>query len=1003
MVINMKRVQDKTVRNARMKQFKGRKNLKSIGQTTFLILSLSVIGIGFFFGIWVMGVLGDARELDVRRIVSTNTTQILDRNGTIVRETGITREWVSLNEISPVMIDAILAIEDARFYEHYGVDWTRTLAAQLSNVETLVTGTGGIQGGSTITQQLINQTHLLDEDGNRDTSIDRKLEEMLLSFQIERILSKDQILEAYLNYSPFGGGIYGVQAASEFYFGVDASRLTLSQAATLAGLVQAPNDFRPDRHPHITEVRRNEVLYMMERHGYITSTIRDLAAGEPITDVLVYYRSVSAEENAIFNDYVNHVLNEAYERWGINAHEGYTIETYLDPDIQTELITALTTNERVGWPDDYIQSAISVIDTQSGHIVGLAGRDLQRTEYDRNRERASVLPTHIKRSIGSTAKPIWAYGPAMEYLNWSPGTMLNDDLFAYASGMLVRNWSLQHEGRVSMRQAIAPSWNPPALQAFNAVVNEDPNLVANFVTGLGIPEDQVGWYVDAGGNQSDSLLESYAIGGNRTGMSPMHLAGAYAAFGNTGVYNEPRAIRRIIAPDGTIYYEPPGEVQPFRTERVMSEQTAYMMTDVLRTSVTNDQSRGDLHWATGTQANIPGWFIAAKTGTTNFDADTMARHNIPAGGVPDVWIAGYTHEYTMSIWVGYDSLAEGRYVYGNSRDIPNHLFREVMSRINHENPARSPQRPQGIIEANFELMAGTEIGVTCLPTGTSGALVRTELFLEGYGPRTCEATHYAIQLEAPTNFSVSASGTTLNFSWNAGNVSMGAMTLEEAQAAAARANALALQSTHMTDALRNLRPTEGEARMMIKRIQAGVGVGGGDIEYVVIANLIGGGTRELVTTTDTSVSYPVSPSDIADIRTFHVIARRGNTTSSPSNLANNDVNLIEPSDLEIVIPDMEGWTLSRFEEWANANNVQYSPPTEAYSNRVAEGLIITTNPTGTMRIDQTIRITISLGPQQDEGGATDSPQDPTPDSDQNVDELNDWCEDNEDDPLCDIL
>ncbi|MCL2560194.1 MAG: transglycosylase domain-containing protein [Turicibacter sp.] len=957
----MKRVQDKTIRNARMNKVERKRHWKSIGKTAFLMFLGAIIAAGFFASRWVMGVLAETPDLNVNLIVAANSTQIVDADGNVFHETGVNREWVYLHDISPVMIDAILAIEDARFFEHYGVDWTRTLAAQVFNIETFIHGTDGLQGGSTITQQLINQTHLLFEDGQRDVSIERKMQEMLLSFQIERILSKDQILEAYLNYSPFGGGIYGVQAAAQFYFGVNASHLTLSQAATLAGLVQSPNQFRPDWNPHFTEVRRNEVLDMMYRHGYINATLRDLAAAEPITDLLVYYTSTTMEEDEMFIDYVNLVLEEAYNVWGIGAHDGYRIYTYMDPAIQENVFNAFTTNDVVNWPNDHRQGAAIVVETQTGYIRGLAGRDLQRAlreDYVPGMERGRVMATDLTRSIGSTSKPIWAYGPAMEFLGWGPGTMLDDDLFAYGNGVLVRNWSREHDGRVTMRQAMAPSWNPPALQAFNAAVNHDADAVHEFITRLGFPEDEA------------RLYESYAIGGNTDGFAPIHLAGAYAAFGNTGIYNEPRSIFRIVAPDGTIYYcpseVPVAEGQepaaPFRSERAMSEVTAYLMTDTLRTTVTGDQNRGEYRLATATLANIPDWFIAAKTGTTDLEGARLEHPGlIPGDAVGDVWIAGYTQEYTLAVWVGYESVAvsieTGHFLRDAAGQMPNNLFRGIMGRIEHEEPWRRPERPAGIFEAPFELMGGDQIGVTCSPgAATPGAFERWELFQAGHGP-ACVSTRFTLP-DTPTNFAVSATGTTLEFTWD--HIDDLPMSLEEAQSTLSSVRAATQSATHISDALRN--PTEGQAAMMVRQIEA---IGG--TEYVVIGNLASGGTMELGSTTDNYLDVDdLTLSQLAGIASFHVVTRfeEGGQMSEPSNVVQNQ-NLIDESEFEITIPPMNGWTLVMFQEWRLDNGISATAYLieQEHSDTVQVGRIIRTNPTGTMEPNEVITLFVSSGPE----------------------------------------
>lgn len=951
---------------------------KTVFRTLFLCTILGVAAVSIWVGFWVYDVLAETPPLNPSLVFPTGTTLIFDEEGEIIYETGISRhEWVSFNDISPVMIDAILAIEDSRFFDHHGVDWSRTVQAVRYTGQNLLTGVDSMQGGSTLTQQLINQTHLFDETGQRVTTLDRKVQEVMLSIQLERVFSKEQIIEAYLNISPFGGNIFGVQSAAQFYFGVDANRLTLAQAATLAGIVQAPSMHNPDRNAPQTQIRRDEVLNMMVRHGFIEQEQHDLASAVPVTDLLNY--SDVNDDIERYRPFIDRVLEEADERFGIEPTGGYRIYTTLNREVQGFVFDLLNTNDHFIWPNPEIQTAVAMI-ANDGRIRALAGRELGVEQVDRGFN----LPVHMERQPGSTSKPIWAYGPAFEYLDWGTGTMINDELFGYdgsnPGSIIVRNWDNIYRGRVSVRYSMERSWNVPAIKAYQAVVDLDEGeTMERFVNSLGIPTTPV-----YGFNQR------YAIGGMRYGVSPLQMAGAYAAFPNEGVFNEPFTITRIIAPDGTIIY---GE-DYHRSERVMSEGSAYMMNSILRTSVSGH--------GTGGRAQVPGQWIAGKTGTTNFDEAILnAFPSIRANnGVPDAWFVGYSMEYTVALWTGHQHISDGSFLpFGDQgQAIPQRLFAIIMGRFNTAGE-RQPVRPETVVSRSVEWQSGENDGEACLPSAaTPRGFTRQELF-HAHAQPTCTSDRFTgtgtgtEELEAPTDFNVTAGGgTTLNFTWEhdiGGHLSM---SLEAATEALDRAVSQTRGQTHITQALLDLDPGEAEARMIIDGINAGAQEN--PIEYVVIATHINGSTRELVTSEGDSAEYILSRSDLVTLQSFHVIARlsRGGVNSEPSNIVLFNMDLVDESALSITIPNMDGWSRSQVEQWLRTNEITDYEFVEAYSDTVEIGHVITTNPTGTMAIDQSLLITISRGPEHDlpdipglPGDPSDGIDDPSDGPDQPID------------------
>ena len=942
-------------------------------KTIFMCFILAIAAVGWLIFEWVDDVLAETPEFNPELIFRGQSAEIFDREGLLIMEFGTQRsEWVQFDEISQVMIDAILAIEDARFFEHYGVDWTRTIAAVGYTGLSFIMGEDSMQGGSTLTQQLVNQTHLLHEDGTRNTTIDRKLQEILLATQVEQVFSKEQIIEAYLNIAPFGGRIYGIQAAAQFYFDVDASQLNLSQAATLAGIVQSPSLHRPDWHAPRTQERRNQVLTQMVNHGFITEEIRNLVAAEPITDLLVFNQD-GLEDTSRYDLFLNRVREEAYERFGIEDLAGYQIHTTLDRPTQTfvhELVTGTGPDAAMNgftWHDEDIQTAVAMIEN-GGAIRALAHRDESNTA---DRQLGFNFAVNGVRQPGSSAKPIWAYAPAFELLDWGTGSMINDDLFGYdgsaPGSIIVRNWDQRYRGRVSVRNAMEQSWNVPAIKAYQAVVDQiGITGMDAFVETFGIPAPP------NGSNQR------YAIGGHAEGVSVLEMAGAYAVFPNGGEFREPYTIERIITPDGrTIYQE---EYQ--RIEQVISEGSAYMMNNILRTSLTN---------GTGTDALVSNQWVAGKTGTTNFDEAIRAAHGIPHSAVPDSWFVGYSMDYTVAVWTGYQNVAGGNYLsWPHEQRISQRLFSIIMTELGNNEGWRAPQQPSTIVSAGIEWQSGTAEGEVCAPSvatpnsaTTLGHQFRQSELFHAHATPACTSPRFTQgrgEGGAPDNFSVEArQGLELRFSWDSG--SNLALTLEEATTARDRARGAALATNNMTQALLDMSPSEGEAQMLMDQITA---VGGG--EFAVFAVMANGDSVELFTTGETEYDFTLSRTQAVNARSFYVVARfTGGASSDPSDSV-SATGLIDLTRIEVTIPSMIGWTQQQVSEWANNNDIEnYTFDDEVYSDSVAIGRVVSTIPTGTMTVNQTLRVTLSLGEEEQEQDIPNIPGLPIPDDEDEPD------------------
>lgn len=905
-------------------------SFSNLFKSIFLILLLAGIA-GLTIGSFVMlSVIAEAPSLDVSRIYATNSTLIFDMEGELIDERGTERrEWVDFQDISPTMIDAILSTEDANFFTHNGVDWRRTLIANIQNLGTWFGESYGIQGGSTITQQLIKMSHLTDDRDGWE-GIVRKVQEIYLSMQIEQALTKEQILAAYLNFAPFGGSLNGVQRAAEFYFGTDAANLTLSEAAALAGMVQAPNTWRPDHSADNTERRRDIVLELMVRHGYITEEMATLAAADPITDNLVY-SELDIDNRNKYQPFVDAVLDEIRDRFGIDAHSGLRVFTTMNRPAQAFLYDLQNTNTFIQWPSDEFQTAIAFLETQTG-IVRAIGRGRDGATGERNRNRATQNP----RQPGSTAKSIFAYAPGMEFLGWGTGTSFNDELYGWENGQRIRNWNNQYHGRLTIRQALDMSWNVPAAKATMRVMDTiGTDGMTEWLEGLGIGMEG---FTDGIPNPAA------ALGGAGHGWTPLQMAAAYAAFGNGGIYNEPTFIDRIILPDGTVLYSDDHRI----SQRAMSEETAWMTTETLRSVMTRGTG------ATHANVGVGHMNLAGKTGTTQLDPAAYAYHNLTPGvsiGMNDSWFIGYSGGFTAAVWTGHDDWRDG-YITNAQQGISGRIFNQVMRNLNTEN-SQLP-RPQAVQQFTIELESGTDGNVLLASTNTPAAYQSPEWFRVGTQPTTA-STRFT-QLDTPQNFRASQSGTEMVFRWD--HIA-GATMMDRSSLVSALNHARAVGRT-VTN-VRNapvLNPTEADAVMMLNQLDRI-----GATIYTVSARTSDGSTIEIGNTYSDTLTTTVSLGELARITEFFVVARYENWAGLASNpSAPYRVNF-DPGLFEVSIPNMRGWLPSEATSWADDNGV-YLHFVQENHDEVAEGRIIGTDPSNTTTIGATIRVNISSGPSQ---------------------------------------
>lgn len=623
-------------KQAEQKKQRPRKRGRSIMKKIVLIMLL-IMTIGMFSGVAAFAwMIKDAPPLDETLLRDPLASIVYDGNAQKVVELGQQKRiYVSYNDIPKVLEQAVLATEDARFYKHHGFDIVRFFGAVLANVREGF----GAEGGSTITQQVVKLSFLTPEK-----TIKRKVQELWLAIQLEKKYSKQEILEMYLNKIYYSSRSYGVAKAAETYFGKsDLSQLTLSEAALLAGIPQSPNNYNPFTHPEAAEKRRNTVLSLMVKHGFISKEEAEEAKKVPVQSLLTENKQQS---DIPYDSFIDQVIDEVTEKTGLDVFTaGLHIYTTLDPNAQSYVEELLNSDEVIRTNKAEFQAGIAVVDTKTGEIRALGG--------GRKKEEGVTFgfnyATDTRKQPGSTIKPIVDYGPAIEYLKWSTYHQLKDEPYQYSDGTPIKNWDGKYEGQMSMRTALARSRNIPALKALQEVGLERAKEFANKL-GMGFNE----------------IHEAYAVGGVGKGVSPLQMAGAYSAFGNGGIYIEPHAVKKVVFPDGTEM-----DLRP-EPKVAMKDYTAFMITDMLKTVVQS---------GTGTAANVPGLHVAGKTGTTNYDEKDRRKYGLARGSVPDSWFVGYTPNYTAAIWTGFTKKSSEAYLSKTEQQYAKQLFKRVISHI----------------------------------------------------------------------------------------------------------------------------------------------------------------------------------------------------------------------------------------------------------------------------------------------------------------------------------
>ena len=702
--------------------FKKRFKKGNIGEKILIIIMLvlvSVFILGFVFAIYIVI---SAPDFDANSLFTKNSSILLDSESNEIARLGTeNRERVTYDDLPEVFVDALVATEDSRFFQHNGVDLARFLKATIGQLA----GNSGAGGASTLTMQIAKQ-RINGYEASGIKGIVRKFTDMYMSvFKLEKTYTKEQIIEFYVNIPNLGSGAYGIEQAAQTYFNKSISEVNLSEAALLVGLFQAPTAYNPINYPEKAEARRNQVLNLMKRHGYINDEECEIAKSIKVSD-LIYKGSRSKNKNIGF---INTVVEEVVKRTGKDPYlVSMKIKTTLiqsKQDVLNDLYAG--TNKNLKWPNEKIRAGVAVTDVNTGAIVAV-GANRQNDERNYN------YATMIKRHPGSTAKPIFDYGPAIEYLNWGTGQMVVDDEFTYSNGGYIKNWDNQYKGIMTIKTALASSRNIPALYAFQQL---NQNQIKTFVTGLDITPEYENGYIN----------EAHSIGGFN-GVNPLQMSAAYATFARGGVYIEPYSFTEIEFLDtGEIYTVTPEK----RT--VMSESTAYMINSILTYAVkSGNVSAGS---KSGTD-------VASKTGTSTIPSSTKQGCTVKGDIIGDSWQVTYTPEYSYAVWVGYDeNKGDTCLVSSTGNTVKKAIVRELTSKINSTN--KTFTKPSSVVTATIELETNP---VQLASEYTPEKLKSVEYFKSGTEPDTV-STRFS-KLTAPSNLKANyVAGTNLvTLTWN---------------------------------------------------------------------------------------------------------------------------------------------------------------------------------------------------------------------------------------------
>ncbi len=627
-----------------------------------IILGVGLIGcIGMAF--FVSKVYSQAPQLQLTDFISEQSSQIMDKDGNIIADVGQQiRTNVSYEQMPTSLIDAFIAVEDSRFFEHNGFDMSRFIKAMLNNIKSMSFS----QGGSTLTMQLLKKTYFEDDatgtqaDRSGMGGIERKMAEILLAPKLTKLTDKKTVFELYVNKIFYGGNnnIRGVQQAAQYYFNKDVSQLNLSESAMLAGVVNAPNAYNPFNNLKLATERRNIVLYQMYNHGYITKQEYNLAKTIKVEDLLVAQDDPSRKNSGdkyAYQAYIDTVINEATALTGRDpTTTAMRIYTCMDPKIQS-FMDNVQDGTIVSFPDELMEIGIVSMNNSTGEIVAIAG--------GRNyASGGSLLLNHATdqyKQPGSSIKTLLSYPLAFQYLGWSTSHVVVDRPLNYAgTDFIIKNANGQYAGQVRLVDAIGNSLNTPAIATLQELIDKlGTQKIIDYLNAIGLSKI----------NNETFDIQS-AIGGSNTIVSVEEMVGAHSMILNNGVYIKPHTITRIEFMDND------GVVTPEYTQDQVLEPGAAYLTALMEYQAVNGP------YANYMQICKKNYQTFGKTGTSDWGTYGL-EYNIPQGAVKDRWMAMSTTDFTNVVWLGYEKAIKDKETYFTSSKSSLNITGNVMSKL----------------------------------------------------------------------------------------------------------------------------------------------------------------------------------------------------------------------------------------------------------------------------------------------------------------------------------
>ena len=632
---------------------------------TILVLAIIVTVVVFVGIIGCVGavifankLLEGKPDLNVEDLKAPNSTIIYDADGNVLTELGLyLRENIEYEEMPNSLIDAFLAVEDSRFFSHIGFDIPRFTKAIIENLKS-----GSFaQGGSTVTMQLIKNTYYSIDDGENSTiaaaegmsGVQRKMQEIVMAIELDwgKLMNKQDIIASYINKVNYGDNIRGVEKAAEFYFGKRASQLTLPESAFLAGIVNAPTTYNPYNNLYKydsyyldpdsdylsnAQDRKDEVLYLMKYHGYISNKEYELAKAVRIEDLLIGKSEQFDETSELYQQYIDVVINEIEEVTGLNPYTNpMRVYTNMDPYMQEVVYDLQNEADYTGikFTSDLVQDAIIIMNNQTGEVIAIGGG---RGENESSRMFNRATDSYV--NPGSSMKPVLDYALAFETLKWSTGHVITDQpVWLYGGDILIQNSEEMYFGDVTLTQALADSLNTCAIKTLVSVVDEkDEEYCIDYLNSIGFNFDY------------DDFDLQFAIGGHNCLVTPMQLAGAHAMLVNDGMYIKPHTIKKIEFRGNTEDY-----IADTEGTRALSSAAAYQTAYLEYTNVYSEYSNSMDILETG-------YPVYAKTGTADY-GDSGKEFGIPFGARKSGTLIAQTNKYTVCAWVGFDELKKDAY------------------------------------------------------------------------------------------------------------------------------------------------------------------------------------------------------------------------------------------------------------------------------------------------------------------------------------------------------